>query len=69
MEFQLEGIRYRVTEIDPPKVFAVATGTIEEVVFNYFDLVNQSTFYSVDTLIDKAFQQREGKSMFLYSTH
>lgn len=61
MEFQLEGIRYRVTEIDPPKVFAVATGTIEEVVFNYFDLVNQSTFYSVDTLIDKAFQQREGK--------
>lgn len=61
MEFQLEGIRYRVTEIDPPKVFAVATGTVEEVEFNYFDLINQSTFYSVDTLIDKALQQREGK--------
>ncbi|NOU84138.1 DDE-type integrase/transposase/recombinase [Paenibacillus sp. LMG 31459] len=61
MEFQIDGIRYRVSEIDPPKVFAVATGNVEEVEFNYFELINQSTFYSADTLIDKALQKREEK--------
>lgn len=61
MEFQLEGIRYRVTEVDPPKVFAVATGSVEEVEFNYFNLINQLTFYSLDTLIDQALQQRAEK--------
>ncbi len=59
MGFHLEGIKYQVSAIEPPKVFAIRTGRTEEEEFDYFEIIRDPSFYSLDTIVKKVIEERQ----------
>lgn len=53
MEFHLQGVRHHVISIEPPKVYVIKGRGTQEEEYDYFEIINDPTFYSLDAVVKK----------------
>ncbi|OCT16707.1 hypothetical protein A8709_08550 [Paenibacillus pectinilyticus] len=58
-DFHYEGRKYKVISITPPNVFAIKSGGDLEEEFNYFELISNHSFKSLNTTVKQAIKQAD----------
>ncbi|NQX62210.1 integrase catalytic domain-containing protein [Paenibacillus qinlingensis] len=61
MEFHLHGIRHQVVSIDPPKVYVIRGKSSREEEYDYFELINDPSFQSLDVVVQKVVEEKKGQ--------
>ncbi|MCR8633205.1 DDE-type integrase/transposase/recombinase [Paenibacillus radicis (ex Xue et al. 2023)] len=60
-DFHYEGRKYKVISITPPNVLAIKSGGDLEEEFNYFELISNHSFKSLDAIVKQAADKQEDK--------
>lgn len=61
MEFHLQGVRHHVISIEPPKVYVIKGRGTQEEEYDYFEIINDPTFYSLDAVVKKTVEENSKK--------
>lgn len=60
-DFQVDAMKYRVTSCSPPLITAIRSGNDIEEEFNFFELINNPTFMSLNVVIRKSVNEEKKK--------